>query len=59
MTLQHTQVRWKKSSDGQDTCVEIAHTLAMVRDSKNPIGPTLAVDARQLITAIKDGQLGR
>lgn len=37
--------RWRKSSQssGEDTCVEVAHTLTAVRDSKNPTGPLLLV----------------
>jgi hypothetical protein len=36
--------RWKKSSrsQGTDNCVEVAHTLDGLRDSKNP-GVTLPV----------------
>jgi hypothetical protein len=43
--------RWRKSSRSQNTstCVEIAHTLDQIRDSKNADGPTLNVNARQLI----------
>jgi hypothetical protein len=43
--------RWRKSSRSTNTqaCVEIAHTLDHIRDSKNATGPTLHVDARQLI----------
>lgn len=34
---------WRKSSrSNQDSaCVEVAHTLDALRDSKNPTGPTL------------------
>lgn len=36
-------LRFKKStrSAGQSECVEVAHTLRHVRDSKNPTGPLL------------------
>jgi hypothetical protein len=56
-----TTPRWRKSSrSAQDTaCVELAHTLDMVRDSKNPTGPTLAVNTHRLLTAIKSGGLSR
>jgi hypothetical protein len=52
--------RWRKSkfSGNQTTCVELAHTLDAVRDSKNPAGPTLRVDLDTLFAAIKDGQVG-
>jgi hypothetical protein len=44
-------LRFKKSSrsGGHSDCVEVAHTLAHVRDSKNPTGPVLAADLRGLI----------
>jgi hypothetical protein len=52
-------IRWRKSthSDGQDTCVELAHTGTAVRDSKNPTGPTLTVSTHDLLGAIKSGSL--
>lgn len=39
-------VRWRKSSysGNQGNCVELAHTLDAVRDSKNPTGPALRFD---------------
>lgn len=52
---------WRKSSfsgEGQTECVEIA-PWGEVRDSKNPTGPTLRVDVRQFITAVKSGLLDR
>jgi hypothetical protein len=54
-------IRWRKSSlsDGQDTCVELAHTGAAVRDSKNPDGPTLAVAIHRLLAAVKAGRFDR
>lgn len=47
-------VRWRKSSysGGSNTtggCVEVAQHLGAVRDSKNPDGPVLNVDARALV----------
>lgn len=37
--------RWHKSSRSQNgsQCVEVAHTLDALRDSKNPTGPVLVV----------------
>lgn len=56
MTVPH---QWRKSSySGQDgSCVEVSHTLKTLRDSKNPDGPTLGVDLRNLLAAIKAGRL--
>lgn len=53
-------VRWRKSSrsSGQQTCVELANSGA-VRDSKNPVGPTLAADLAALLAAVKTGSLDR
>src|SRR2546430_5591619 len=38
--------RWRKStrSNANGACVELAHTLDRVRDSKNPNGPALPSD---------------
>ena len=54
-----TAIRWRKSShSGQDTsCVELAHTGDAVRDSKNPTGPTLAINTHDLLAAIKSSRL--
>jgi hypothetical protein len=56
MTVPH---RWRKSSYSSEegACVEVAHTLDAVRDSKNPDGPTLGADLRGLLAAIKDARL--
>jgi hypothetical protein len=59
MTVPQEPLRWKNSSSGEDTCVDLAHTLRAVRDSKNADGPTLAVNVRPLIAAIQAGQLDR
>jgi hypothetical protein len=52
---------WRKSSrsGAENSCVELSVSLALprVRDSKNPSGPTLAVDLEALLTAIKSGHL--
>jgi hypothetical protein len=57
--MSNTPVRWKKSSDAQLTCVEIAHTLTCLRDSKNPCGPTLSADAARLLSAVRAGRFDR
>ncbi|HEX7657839.1 MAG TPA: DUF397 domain-containing protein [Pseudonocardiaceae bacterium] len=54
-------VRWRKSSrsgSGGAQCVELAHTLDGVRDSKNPTGPVLRADVPALVQAVKAGMLG-
>ena len=50
--------RWRKSSrSGQEgACVEVAHTLDALRDSKNPGGPVLRGELRALLTAVRDGR---
>jgi hypothetical protein len=56
---------WRKSSRSGGSggnCVEVARVAAtrLVRDSKNPHGGVLAVDARalrSLVTQIKQGRL--
>jgi hypothetical protein len=51
-------VRWRKSSfSGYLECVELAHSLREVRDSKNPTGPVLTVDLDGLLAAVKRGDL--
>jgi hypothetical protein len=51
-------MRWRKSSRSTNTesCVEIAHTLDHVRDSKNITGPALRADVRQLINEVRAGR---
>lgn len=46
--------RWRRSSRSQSgsTCVELAHTLSAVRDSKNP-SVTLVVPTAAFIASIK------
>jgi hypothetical protein len=51
-------LRWKKSSSGQETCVELAHTLTAVRDSKHPAS-VLTLDAAALVTMARAGKLDR
>jgi hypothetical protein len=54
-------LRWRKSSrsDTGGSCVELAHTLGAVRDSKNPGGPVLSVPVSALLATVKDGWLDR
>ncbi|MGB3444912.1 MAG: DUF397 domain-containing protein [Actinophytocola sp.] len=54
-------LRFKKStrSGGQSDCVEIAHTLRHIRDSKNPAGPYLhSVDVTALISVLRTPPTG-
>lgn len=48
-------IRWRKStrSGTGGACVELAHTLDRVRDSKNPAGPVLRVDLVALVNEVK------
>jgi hypothetical protein len=53
--------QWRKSSrsSGQNgACVELAYSGA-VRDSKNPVGPILHVDLRDLLVSVKSGAFDR
>jgi Domain of unknown function (DUF397) len=56
-----TRPHWCKSSHSQSNgaCVELSRTLDEIRDSKNPAGPTLRVDAAALVRAVKSGRLDR
>jgi hypothetical protein len=54
-------LRWRKSSRSGGNggeCVELAHTLDAVRDSKNPDGPVLRGDVRRLVVAVRAGRVG-
>lgn len=59
--MRTVQRRWKKSSySAQEAdCVELAHTLDAVRDSKNPTGPELRADLSALTDAVRAGSLDR
>lgn len=49
-------LRFRKSqfSAAQSACVEVAHTLRHIRDSKNPAGPYLhGVNVTELVTALR------
>jgi uncharacterized protein DUF397 len=52
-------MEWRKSSFSGNSgdCVQVRRDLAAVRDSKNPTGPTLAVDLSPLLTTVKSGAL--
>jgi hypothetical protein len=52
------RIRWRKSNvSGYQDCVEMGHTLRVIRDSKNPTGPTLTADVVGLLAAIRRGDL--
>lgn len=55
------EVSWRKStfSSNGTSCVELSNDLAAVRDSKNTEGPTLRVDLRRFVNALRDGQFDR
>lgn len=55
------RIRWKKSSytNANGACVELSTALDAVRDSKDPNGPILRVDARRLVCAVKGGRFDR
>lgn len=57
------QERWRKSSrsySGSGDCVEVAHTLDALRDSKHSAGPALAVnDLRAFLSEVKQGRFDR
>lgn len=53
--------RWRKSSRSHQNgeCVEVSVTLDEIRDSKDPYGPTLRLDAlafSAFVRAIKNGR---
>lgn len=58
MVPEHT---WRKSrrSENSPNCVELRDTLDAVRDSKNEAGPTLRVNMRALVCAVRAGRFDR
>ncbi|MCP2169188.1 protein of unknown function (DUF397) [Goodfellowiella coeruleoviolacea] len=54
------ELRWKNASNHNGSCVELAHTMTAVRDSKNPDGPVLTFGHAELtrfLAAVKAGHL--
>jgi hypothetical protein len=59
------ELAWQKSSRSlsEGNCVELAHTSdsvrgsGVVRDSKNPSGPTLPMDLAPFLAAVKSDNL--
>lgn len=50
-------MNWRKSTHSVNgNCVEVRQDLAAIRDSKNPDGPTLAVNLSQLLAIAKSGK---
>lgn len=59
--MQQEPLRFRKStrSGGQSDCVEVAHTLRHIRDSKNSVGPYLhGVDVTALIAMLRTPPTG-
>ncbi len=52
---------WRKSSFSGDSgsCVQVRQDLTAIRDSKNPTGPTLAVDLSGLLATVRADTLNR
>ncbi|MER5387939.1 DUF397 domain-containing protein [Saccharopolyspora sp. NPDC002686] len=52
---------WQKSSytGPNGNCVELSRPRGLVRDSKDPDGPWIQIDAAVLIRAVKDGRFDR
>lgn len=48
---------WRKAraSSNQTNCVEVSRSLEALRDSKNPRGPILPVNAAALVAAVRRG----
>ena len=58
MTVPQNKIRWRKATRSQDegACVELGHT-GVVRDSKNPTGPSLRVSLAALVAAAKTDRI--
>lgn len=56
-----TSTQWRKAlrSHPSDNCVELAHTMWAMRDSKNPGGVVLTGDMAALVAAVKTGRFDR
>lgn len=54
-------IRWRKARTSTETeCIELGHTLDVVRDSKNPNGPVLPVAGlKTFLVAVQTGRLVR
>ncbi|QUH03840.1 DUF397 domain-containing protein [Saccharopolyspora erythraea] len=54
-------VRWRKSSrsTAQGQCIELSEPVGMIRDSKDPDGPTLKADVPAFVRAVKAGRFDR
>lgn len=52
---------WRKSSRSQNlqTCVELSSPAGLIRDSKDPDGPRLAVDVAAFLRAVRGGRFER
>jgi hypothetical protein len=59
--MERKPLRFKKAraSGGQSNCIEVAHSLRHVRDSKASGGPVLEADLLALVAAVKDGAFDR
>lgn len=60
--MTRSETEWRKSSYSggtQNDCVEVANNPAAIRDSKNPVGPTVRVDLSVFLAAVKAGLLDR
>ncbi|KAA5827102.1 DUF397 domain-containing protein [Saccharopolyspora hirsuta] len=53
--------RWQKSSHSNlnGNCVELSSSCGLIRDSKDPGGPRLAVDVAGFLRAVKAGRFER
>lgn len=57
MTTDETRFRKASKSQNTDNCVELGHTLDVIRDSKN--GETLTGNVSSLVATVKAGLLNR